>query len=379
MMTSSRSRHTSTGGVSQQVVRVRNASPVTLALALAALLLLTVLAAPAAAFVDVPADNPFNAAVTDLVARRIVEGYDSEHFGPTDPLLRQQFAKLVVLTFDLPVSSDDVYRFSDVPNVSGLYPDNFIEAAAVAKITEGKTKNTFDPRGKVTRAQVLTMVVRGADQLHPGLLQTPPPLFRSQWGTFDDGTHWKTAAKAQYNDLLIGIDILGKSPTAPMPRGEVAQVLFNLLRRMEKVEYDAGAIVDLGNGRQKVLGFIHHLWQDEDGSRRLILDPVQLLVGAEANAAAVADGLINPGDTLDNDYYVRNRGGRLYPYDASSNVTVTESTYPVSNPIGQPIAWPNFLLLWHGTGTELRHVRAIPYWLFVSGGEVTAIEEQYLP
>jgi S-layer homology domain len=349
-------------------------------LVLALVLLATFMAAPALAFVDVPSDNPYNAAVTDLVARGIVSGYDPEHFGPGDPLLRQQFAKLVVLTFDLPVSGDDICRFTDVANISGFYPDKLIEAAAIAKIIQGKTATTFDPRGQVTRAQVLTMVVRGADQLHPGLLEAPGPLFPSPWGKFDDGTHWKNAAKAMKNDLLVGIDFSGKSPTDPMPRGEVAQVLFNLLKRMENVDLDAGSIIDVGGGTQKVLGFIHQAWQTEDGGRHLVVDPVQLLLGAEAKTAAVADGVIPADGTLDNDCYVRNRGGRLYPYDASENVTVKEWTYPVEALImGRAMTWPKFIMLWHTTGDELRHVRAIPYWLYLSGGRVTAIEEQYLP
>jgi hypothetical protein len=380
MTTSEQSRHAATGGGPRRHAAraTRRASLATLVLAV--LLLATVLAAPAMAFVDVPAGNPFNEAVASLVARGIVSGYDSEHFGPGDPLLRQQFAKVVVLTFGLPVAGDEKCRFTDVANISGYYPDKLIEAAAIAKIIQGKTATTFEPRGQVTRAQVLTMVVRGADQLHPGLLADPGPLYPSPWGKFDDGTHWKNAAKAMKNDLLVGIDLSGRGPNEPMPRGEVAQVLFNLLKRMENPDLDAGSIIDVGGGTQKVLGFIHQAWQNEDGSRHLVLDPVQLLTGSEAKTAAVADGVIPADGTLDNDYYLRNRGGRLYSYDASESVTVKEWTYPVMDLIvGRAMTWPQFILLWHATGTELRHVRAIPYWLYLNGGQVTAIEEQYVP
>jgi hypothetical protein len=349
-------------------------------LVLVLLVLVTVLVAPALAFVDVPEGHPYNAAVTSLVARGVVSGYDSEHFGPADPLLRQQFAKVVVLAFGLPVAGDEKCRFTDVGNISGYYPDKLIEAAAIANIIQGKTAKTFDPRGKVTRAQVLTMVVRGADQLHPGLLEAPGPLYPSPWGKFDDGTHWKNAAKAMKNDLLLGIDLSGKGPNEPMPRGEVAQVLFNLLKRMENPDLDTGTIVDVGDGTQKVLTSIHQAWQNEDGSRHLVVDPVQLLVGDAAKTAAAADGVIPAGGTLDNDYYLRNRGGRLYPYDATENVTVKEWTYPVMDLImGRDMTWPSFILLWHATGTELRRVRGIPYWLYLNGGVVTKIEEQYVP
>ena len=41
----------------------------------------------------------------------------------------------------------------------------------------GKTPTTFDPYANITRYQVITMVVRAADNLKPGLLSSPPSGF----------------------------------------------------------------------------------------------------------------------------------------------------------------------------------------------------------
>ena len=96
-------------------------------------------------------------------------------------------------------------------------------------ITLGKTETSFDPIGNITRYQVISMVVRTADNLQPGLL-TPPP---SGFGTWSgDPTHGSNAARAEYNSLLSGLSLSSLNPYGNMTRGEVAQVLHNLLVKL---------------------------------------------------------------------------------------------------------------------------------------------------
>ncbi len=76
------------------------------------------------------------------------------------------------------VSESDVCPFKDV-QVGGyadpFFPDNYIAVCAAKGITKGKDATHFDPSGKITRYQVISMVVRTADDLKPGLLTPPPP------------------------------------------------------------------------------------------------------------------------------------------------------------------------------------------------------------
>ena len=202
-------------------------STVVLVLALAGV------ASAAPSFPDVPANNPYYAAVTDLSTRGIMSGYENGDFGPGDPMLRQQFAKLIVLAGGFQVSEADVCPFTDVPvsGPSSLYPDNYIAVCAANGITVGKTATTFAPEDEVTRLQVVSMVVRLGDKLKPGLLINPPIgiLFIGTWP--NDETHGADARRAIYHGLLSGID-LTLPGDAPMPRGEVAQVLHNLLVKL---------------------------------------------------------------------------------------------------------------------------------------------------
>ncbi len=182
-------------------------------------------------FPDVPQGHPYYAAVLDLAERGIIDGYPDGSFGPSNLVTRQQFAKMIVLAGGYPASETDVCPFGDVI-VSGpgdLYPDNYVAVAAQQGITLGLTSGTFGPHANITRYQLLSMVVRTADDLRPGLLSAPPSGWTGSAGWANDPVHGGNAARAEYNGLLAGIALSGLSPYGPMTRGEVAQVLHNLL------------------------------------------------------------------------------------------------------------------------------------------------------
>ena len=70
--------------------------------------------ATTSSFPDVPSTHPYYPAITDLASRSIIGGYVNGNFGPADPVTRQQFAKMIVLTGGYPVSESDVCSFTDV-------------------------------------------------------------------------------------------------------------------------------------------------------------------------------------------------------------------------------------------------------------------------
>lgn len=187
---------------------------------------------PAAlAFTDVPSYHPYSDAISDLANRGIINGFEDGSFGPGKPVTRQQFAKMIVLTLELPVSEDDVCQFSDVERggVSTLYPDNFVAVAAAQGITNGTGNNHFSPGTDISRAQVITMVVRAVENLHGGVLSAPTTQFTSTWDPGYSSIHGPNSRRAEYNGLLVGLSLGEMDSWDPMPRGEVAQVLHNLL------------------------------------------------------------------------------------------------------------------------------------------------------
>jgi hypothetical protein len=194
---------------------------------------------PAAAvtgFSDVPTTSPYYDAIIDLASRDIISGYGGGIFGPRDAVTRQQFAKMIVRTADYEVSESDICPFTDVvkSDASTFYPDNYVAVCAAHGITTGKTATKFDPYSNITRYQVVSMVVRAADDLQPRALVSPPSGWKGAWAA--DSTHGANAARAEYNGLLDGLDLVSLNPNGNMSRGEVAQVLHNLLGKLEAAE-----------------------------------------------------------------------------------------------------------------------------------------------
>lgn len=182
-------------------------------------------------FPDVPGTHPYVVAIQDLADRGIILGYADGRFGPDDLVTRQQFAKMVVLAGEYAVSPTAVCPFVDVDEQLGsdpLYPSKYVAVAAASGITVGKTPTSFDPYSNITRYQVVTMVVRAADDLQTGLLMAPPAGWMGTPGWSSDPTHGQNARRAEYNGLLTGLDLPALNPLGKMTRGEVAQVLFNL-------------------------------------------------------------------------------------------------------------------------------------------------------
>ena len=90
-------------------------------------------------------------------------------------------------------------------------------AAANNNIIKGFSDGTFRAYTTISRAQVVTMVVRGMKALKPGVLQAPPAGYMSTLGTFDTGEHSENMRWADFNGLLTGLHRL---PSRLGPVGE---------------------------------------------------------------------------------------------------------------------------------------------------------------
>ena len=202
--------------------------------ALLTVALFLLMVAAAVAFSDVPASHPYQQAIQTLSDRGIINGFPDDSFRPDSPVTRQQFAKMIVLTLGLPVSESNVVPFTDV-QIGGFadpfYPDDYIAVAAANGITTGTGPGKFSPAADIKRAQVVTMVIRAAENvLPPGTLATPPTGYTGSLPNFS-AIHSPNMRMAEYNGLLAGLQGFGASwdPLKSASRGEVAQMLAGLL------------------------------------------------------------------------------------------------------------------------------------------------------
>lgn len=190
-------------------------------------------------FADVPFDHPYREAIVALAGSRVVSGYQGANgstlFKPDDPVRRAQFAKMVSGVFRLPVNESLVSPFTDlgVDDPMNLYPHDYVAAAALAGITLGVDPGVFAPYADITRAQVVTMLVRGTERLAPNALAGPPAVYLGTMGDFS-ADHGQAMRSAEYNGLLTGIVGFGRdwNPWQAATRGEVAQMLHVLAGKL---------------------------------------------------------------------------------------------------------------------------------------------------
>ena len=138
----------------------------------------------------------------------------------------------------------------------------------------------------------------------------------------------------------------------------------------------------LPNGHIKAMGYIDDAWES-GGVRHIRIDYAEMLTGAAADAAAVAAGLILPGEHADNDYFISNVNPLMREFVVSNTVAITTSTrWAPHDGMGAPCSWGAFITFWGGMGPLPQgdtQLHAVPWWIERDGPVVIKIDEQYLP
>jgi hypothetical protein len=104
---------------------------------------------------------------------------------------------------------------------------------------------------------------------------------------------------------------------------------------------------------------------------RLVIDLQQWFTDDEAIAAAVEDGVIEPGGIIPNGYYIRNESPRWRTIEIDPAAKVSLTVYPY----GQ-IDDPRIVSLERFADLSLGWSE---YWITMEHGRVVAIEQQYIP
>ncbi len=193
-------------------------------------------ASEATKFPDVPQGHHYLTAIEEVTALGLMDGYGNGHFGPNDWTIRQQFAKMMVLALELPVTEDDLYDFTDEPPVvhleDSLYPYHYAAVAARTGLVEPYADGTFRPLYRVARDLAVTAVVTGAASVleqpplsYVGTLSHPDPLIQEYLRI------------AEFNGLLENLvgpqgDLASWDPQQPATRAELAQLLYNLWHKL---------------------------------------------------------------------------------------------------------------------------------------------------
>ena len=206
---------------------------------LVAVVLVLAMAVPAltaAEFTDIDG-HPYEASILNIATRGFAGGYADGTFRPDDPLLRQQFAKMAVLTLGYEVTAADQSTFKDTPDPydpvnNPLYPGSYAAVAAAEDIMHGYLNGNFGFTDNVTRQQAISVAVRAA-----GDALAEPPADYTGVLDYSNPFHGANIKKAEYNGLLAGIvDLASWDTTKNATRGEAAEILWQLFDRVGKAD-----------------------------------------------------------------------------------------------------------------------------------------------
>ena len=200
-----------------------------LAMVLALVMTLSLAVSANAAFKDadkVSAD--YSEAVAVLNGMGVFKGYEDGSFQPQGNITRAEVAAIVyrVYTADVKDAKASMYatynKFSDMAGAG--WAQGYIGYCANAALVKGYPNGTFQPSGKVTGYEVLTMILRaiGYDK-------------NNEFSGADWALHVaQTAQQAHVLDNVKGVDL-----NAPATRELVAELLFRAIAKAPMVTYTA--------------------------------------------------------------------------------------------------------------------------------------------
>jgi outer membrane protein assembly factor BamB len=110
-------------------------------------------------FSDTPSDYWASSEISDLAQTGIIKGYPDGTFKPENPVTRAEFAKMALLSLGLKEEQPENPTFPDVPKDHWAY--SYVEGAVKAGLIKGYPDGTFKPDGQVTKAEEMTVIVRG--------------------------------------------------------------------------------------------------------------------------------------------------------------------------------------------------------------------------
>ena len=185
---------------------------------------------PGKTFHDISGDKVHmnQAAIEGLASRGIIGGYHDGNFYPDHSMTRAEFAAIIVRALGLTPAA--MNSFQDVASSDWYAP--YVGTVCKYGIVNGKSPSSFDPSGTITRQEASAMVARAADLCGVNTSMDPVAV-RDLLAQFTDYVQVKGWAQESmafcYKTGILDKDDLEIQPNAAITRGQIAQMLFNLL------------------------------------------------------------------------------------------------------------------------------------------------------
>jgi len=169
-------------------------------------------------------------AVQALASRGIINGRSETEFAPNATMTRAEFAAIVTRALGLPDRSVTV--FADIP--SNAWFANAVGTAFYYEIVTGVSPTTFNPNGTITRQEAAVMVARAARLCGLDVTLTDTEILNilAMFGDYRTAANWAWNYLAFcYRENILDDSEFYIRPLAPILRGEIAEMLYQLLNR----------------------------------------------------------------------------------------------------------------------------------------------------
>ena len=159
----------------------------------------------------------YQAAVEALIELGVVSGYPDGTYLPNNVVTRAELAKLLVVAYGLEPAAEaskGVTPFADVNAVANHWASGYINVSADYKFVNGYPDGSFKGDATVTYAEAITMCLRVLGYANE----------------IDAKGTWPTNYIAKAQDLKLMKDIEFKSYNDGAKRGDIALLIWNMLR-----------------------------------------------------------------------------------------------------------------------------------------------------
>lgn len=197
------------------------------------------------AFSDVGSDNWAYEAISWMVDKKILAGYNDGSFKPSKTITRAEFAKIMVLTLELPLKNTDETTFVDISKDSWEF--DYVETAKYYLTGFRTSKGDYFKSGnEAVREDMAVALVKAlklsSDNVDEKILNT-----------FNDTDSISPALKkyvaiAVKNGIMKGNAVANSDkkafrPQNPLTRAEAAVLLYNIVKE-KKITYDDSSSED---------------------------------------------------------------------------------------------------------------------------------------
>lgn len=166
-----------------------------------------------------------NEAILKLYKDKVLNGKSKNKFCPLDNVTRAEFAKMLMLAFDVKLIDDD-FPFTDVSQDEWCYP--YVRSAYLVGVVKGIDNVTFGKEQNITRQDLCTMLYR---LLTIGKPELADDNANSDFNDADAISDYALTAISfmQKNGIVNGDESKNFRPTSFATRAEAAKIIYNAM------------------------------------------------------------------------------------------------------------------------------------------------------